>query len=219
MTTVDLHPSAPGYHPPAELLLDHAVGGRTEAEALLIDLHLSMCPDCREAAGVCDSVGGALLDAIEPTRLPPGLLNRTLAAIETESPTRPTERGADNALRIDPDEGPWNTFPGGIAVRQLSVGGGNERFLLMRVPAGRSVLRHRHKGDEWTVVLRGGFSDEMGSYRVGDFVLRHAGDEHRPIAEPAEDCVCLTLIRDGLSYPGLAGLAFRALLRLKGGSL
>mgnify|MGYP001552686851 FL=1 len=217
MIRIGLAAAAPSYHPAPELLLDHAAGGRSEAEALLIDLHLTMCPACRAAACVCDSVGGALLEAIEPTWLPPNLLNRTLAAIDTDAEAPPARSDGHDAVRIDAAAGPWRRFPGGVALRRLSAGHGDERLLLMRIPAGGRVVRHRHVRPEWSLVLRGGYADAMGRYRAGDFVLREAADEHRPVADGGEGCVCLTLVRGPLVYPGLAGLAFRTLARLKGG--
>ena len=204
----------PAHHPPAELLLDHSGGSGTQAEALMIDRHLEMCPECCAGARDCSAIGGALLDAIEPVRLPPDLLNRTLEAIDSGRSVA-QEGAAERAdLAADLDAGPWRRLPGGVRARRLPVGSPSETLVLMRVPPGRSVLSHRHAGEEWTLVLQGGFSDRTGHFAAGDFIARGAEEEHKPIADPGEDCVCLLLSRGEPRYLGLLGKLLRPFLKL-----
>lgn len=201
-----------GHHPPAELLLDHAGGCGSDAEALMIAKHLELCPDCRTGVRECASIGGALLDAIEPARLPPNMLNLTLEAIDRG--TGITEAEPRRRAALDLEAGPWRTLPTGVRVRRLPVGRADERLLLIRVRPGGSIFTHRHVGEEWTLVLQGGFSDRTGHFGPGDFAAMSSEDEHRPVADPGEDCVCLILIRGQPRYSGFLGRIFRLFVRL-----
>jgi putative transcriptional regulator len=58
------------------------------------------------------------------------------------------------------------------------------------------------------VVLRGGFSDADGDYQAGDFVVRTAGEVHRPAAWPHSDCLTLSVLDGPIYFQGwLARLA------------
>jgi len=204
----------PGRHPPAELLLDHVGGAGSDAESLIIATHLEMCPECRAGMRDCAAIGGALLDAIEPVRLPPNLLNRTLEAIESGRGVAESERRMGRPPALATEAGPWRKLPGGVNVRRLPIARAPERLMLMRIRPGGSVFRHRHIGDEWTLVLQGGFSDRSGHFATGDFVLMGPEDEHKPIADSGEDCICLVLLRDRLRYSGLLSRVAAAVLKL-----
>lgn len=209
----DIATGAPSrHHPSAELLLDHAGGSSSDAEALMIAKHLELCPTCRAGVRECASIGGALLDAIEPMRLPPNLLNRTLEAIDLGSGIAEAEPRPRRVL--DLEAGPWRTLSGGVRARRLPVGSADERLLLVRVRPGGSIFTHRHVGEEWTLVLQGGFSDRTGHFGQGDFAVMSDEDEHRPVADAGEDCVCLILIRGQPRYSGLLGGIFRLFVRL-----
>ena len=70
----------PNHHPDDSLLIEYAAGGLSEAKALLVATHLTLCPQCREAVRQGEVVGAALLqtstyqvlagDAREPTDPP-----------------------------------------------------------------------------------------------------------------------------------------------------
>lgn len=73
---------------------------------------------------------------------------------------------------------------------------------LQKIKAGARVPTHTHKGVEYTVILRGGFSDELGVYHVGDFISRDATHYHSPTALQNEDCICLTVLSAPLAFTG-----------------
>jgi putative transcriptional regulator len=202
----------PTHHPPAELLLDYATGASSAAEALLLATHLAVCAECRTAIRACEAIGGSLLDAMTPARLPPSLLNRTLAAIDLSddaiaSDPLPVDVRAPLRAYLDSRKTPLRTrrLPLGFRATRLPFTGTTDRVWLMTAPGGRGPLRHRHVADEWTVVLEGGFSDEDGAYAAGDFAYVEADSQHRLIAEPDEGCTCLVLVRRPPIYLTLAG--------------
>jgi putative transcriptional regulator len=215
MMTALRFPPPPRHHPPAEFLIDYASGAVSPVEALMIETHLALCPDCCLAARYCDAIGGTLLAECAPARLPPNLLNRTLAAIDAGGAEFGGPADSDESaplpalirrhLGAESDVGPWRRLPGGFAARRLPLACRSGRIVLMKARAGGTMLRHRHVGDEWTLVLQGGFSDKNGQYDRGDFIFSPDGDEHRPIAAAKEGCVCMALIRADLQFTGLMG--------------
>src|SRR4051812_30300783 len=76
----------PVHHPPEELLLDYAAGSTDEPTSLTLATHLALCPECRDAVAGFESVGGALLEEIEPAALAPDALDRLLARLDEQVP-------------------------------------------------------------------------------------------------------------------------------------
>lgn len=76
------------------------------------------------------------------------------------------------------------------------------QVVLQKISAGAKVPTHTHRGLEYTVVLSGGFSDEMGVYHRGDFIARDPSHKHTPTALQNEDCICLTVLGAPLKFTG-----------------
>jgi putative transcriptional regulator len=223
----DLPTPTPTHHPPEALLIDYAAGAMSLAEALMIDIHLDACPQCRRAAQTASAIGGALLESIAPAQLARGLLERTLQAIDALEPAPPR---ATPAVTLPPfaDSWPaqlrnrlasqplsrWRRMPAGFRALRVPFADESSRLWIMSAPGGRGPLRHGHIADEWTVVLEGGFTDETGAYAAGDFAYMAAGDEHTMVAEPGEGCVCMLLMREDPRYLTLMGKLLAPLLKL-----
>ncbi len=207
---------APSYHPGEELLIDYASGGSSAAEATMIATHLACCASCRDLVRIADDVGGALLDAIASVRLPPDMLNLTLAAIDAQRP-EPHVAPARPIMLDDylarPD---WKKLPGGFRMRRISRDdrSGAGRIWLFDAPPGMGLLPHRHSGDEWTVILRGVFVDQDMQYGPGDFACMAGGEVHRPMVGGTERCVCLIMVRENPRYTTLFGKLSSPFVRL-----
>ena len=71
--------------------------------------------------------------------------------------------------------------------------------VLVRMDPGCEYPRHRHVGDEEVLVLQGGFRDERGEYRSGEFHRFAAGSIHAPVAlEDELPCVLFAVARGGI---------------------
>jgi putative transcriptional regulator len=195
---------APTYHPDEELLLDYAAGTTSQAETLLLATHLAYCGTCRRAVQAARNVGGMLLNTIEPARLPPNMLNCTLAAIDTADSR--VETVADTIapplatfLTEHMASKQWKNLPSGFRMHRIP-GEGSGRAWLFDAPPGMKLLPHRHKGDEWTVILSGVFLDGGHAYHAGDFARLEDGEEHRPKIGVNSRCVSLIMVRDAPAY-------------------
>lgn len=87
-----------------------------------------------------------------------------------------------------------------------------ESTVLIRMAPGCGYPAHQHVGVEEVLVLRGGYRDEDGDHRAGDYVRYAAGSVHAPVAlgdraAPAgpgnEACLLFASARGGvLNLPG-----------------
>ncbi|GDY02288.1 allophanate hydrolase [Planctomycetota bacterium] len=76
---------------------------------------------------------------------------------------------------------------------------------LIAMDPGHGYPRHRHQGAEEVLVLQGGYRDELGEYRKGQFVRYEHGTVHSPVAlddAGAEVCVLFALSHEGIALFG-----------------
>ncbi len=214
--------SLPSHHPGDTLLIDYAGGGLCEGASLAVATHMAFCPCCRRMVGEMEAVGGALLDDIEPDALSPGCLDALMARIDREEGGRPARARAP----IPAGQGPagprsplpeplrgylgaglngqrWRLLQPGMACVDLKAAPGVTTRLI-RMKGRVAVPRHTHGGMELTVVLEGGFSDELGAFQRGDVAVGDPSINHRPVSDP-EGCLCLTVTINGLRLTGPVG--------------
>lgn len=196
----------PAYHVDDALLFDYATGALCEPMALVVATHLALCEICRGKVAAAEAVGGALLAKIEPAALAPDALERVLARIDAEeaADSPPPAGGAAEwlpgplaaYLGDDPAVLDWQPLAAGVdavALRPTSERAWPPRtqVLLVRLAPGATAPRHTHEGIEATVVLQGGFTDQLGQYERGDAWIVDASVTHAPVALPGETCLCL----------------------------
>ena len=91
-------------------------------------------------------------------------------------------------LHLDQDRLPWRpTKYAGVAWFPLHQSDPDaeepgDATVLIRMEPGSSYPTHRHIGVEEVLVLAGGYRDDLGEYRAGDYVRYPAGSEHLPVA-------------------------------------
>lgn len=206
------------HHPSDELLMDYASGAAGESWGLAIATHLALCPRCRQVVSEMEAVGGGLLDEISPEPMADNALDAVLArldnAVEDIGAPRPSPpTGGSKPVLPQPlrgyvggdvDELSWQRL--GLGAYQLLIPTENEGTTarLLRIPAGRPVPEHSHRGLELTLVLAGAFSDVTGHYGKGDFQEADESVEHQPHAAPGDDCICLAVTEAPLRFKSIA---------------
>lgn len=63
---------------------------------------------------------------------------------------------------------------------------------LLAVDPRTPLPEHGHGGNEYTIVLQGGFADETGTYTQGDVAELDENVTHRPVVGN-EPCLCLVV--------------------------
>ncbi len=201
------------HHLTEPLLLAYSAGQLPEAFSLAIATHVSMCDACRAAIESYDAVGGALLEQSGVAVLSPDALAETLARIETASRARPAPTTPPVSDLPDVPAPLVGYIGGGLdAVRWRPVGMGVKQAVLktsdaatarlLFIPAGAAMPDHGHRGTELTLVLRGAFFDAHDRFGPGDIEVATEADEHTPVADIGEDCICLAVTDAPLRFRG-----------------
>ncbi|MEQ8965761.1 MAG: ChrR family anti-sigma-E factor [Azospirillaceae bacterium] len=112
----------------------------------------------------------------------------------------------------DLESQPWRPVMRGLDELPIAIDG-VATVKLLRIRGGTAMPRHTHSGTEMTLVLEGGFSDERGHFLRGDVAVTDAAVDHRPVADPGEDCYCLTVTDAPLRLTGPIGRLLNPFVR------
>jgi len=74
----------PDHHPLDDVLFDYANGSLPEAEALVVATHSALCPDCRSRVSDYESVGGALLEEVDPEPVSAACFESVMSGLSAE---------------------------------------------------------------------------------------------------------------------------------------
>ena len=207
------------HHPSADLLLSYSAGTASPSQALCVATHLEYCQTCRSAHQRNNSIGGKLIDGLDDSKrdVSPDLKSRVLAMLDQASPETEAkeiavnlESAADSkvprALRRLVPKGfkalNWQLISTTARSCQLFKDENGTSVGLLRLKPGGRIAKHRHTGNEYTVVLSGAFSDEDGVYRAGDFLVCDSDNSHTPVATRDAECICLTVQEAPLQFTG-----------------
>ncbi|HYI04926.1 MAG TPA: ChrR family anti-sigma-E factor [Reyranella sp.] len=209
-------------HPaPEELLLDYAAGALAAGPALAVALHVALDPAARRTVERLGALGGALMEGEGDTPFDEALLQSTLARLDGVSveprpqPYVPRPGFEWAPAPLAPHLGPqlsWRRVFGGFEEMRLKLPG-EHRVSLLRLEPGHGLPMHRHVGDEFTVVLQGGYTDSTGNYGVGDFAVGPGPEEHEPIADPGDPCIALIVVEKPIVLTGPFGRFLNPLVR------
>jgi putative transcriptional regulator len=209
-------------HPaPEELLLDYAAGALAAGPALAVALHVALDPAARRTVERLGVLGGALMEGEGDTAFDEALLQSTLARLDGISveprpqPYVPRPGFEWAPAPLAPHLGPqlsWRRVFGGFEEMRLSLPG-EHRVSLLRLEPGRGLPMHRHVGEEFTVVLQGGYTDSTGNYGVGDFAVGPGPEQHEPIADPGDPCIALIVVEKPIVLTGPFGRFLNPLVR------
>lgn len=208
------------HHPDDMVLLDYAAGSLSLPYALAISVHLCFCSHCRNQLKKLNSIGGVLLENTKPASLEDDAFDQLMAQLESddtkgktaaavkESPSLEAKKDITNPL-LAYLPAPLQNLPWQQQTREISkydltsiINVRGFQVALQKITAGAKVPVHTHKGHELTVILHGGFSDELGVYHAGDFIARDGSHKHSPTALQNEDCICLTILDAPIKFTG-----------------
>lgn len=210
--------------PPEELLLDYAAGTLAEPLSLLVATHVTLSPESRRQLRTFESIGGAMLDSVEPAQMAPDALESVMAKLDADADAavgsglaeRPRAAAAAGSqetvpaplrdyLKRDFDALPWRERGSSVAEFSLLPDYPGYKTRLLRIRAGAKIPQHTHGGGEYTLVLEGSFSDESGRFARGDVAVADPDVTHQPVAGSEGDCICLAVTDAPLKMTGPLG--------------
>jgi putative transcriptional regulator len=208
---------------PEELLLDFAAGALPEGPALAVALHAALSPEARRMVEGLGALGGALLEGEEAAApLGEAALDRTLARLDQvpveavpalDAPRSGFEWAPRALTRHLGPHARWQKAFGGFERLPIRLAHDDHRVELLRLAPGRGLPLHHHAGNEFTVVLQGGYTDGTGSYGVGDFAVGPGEQDHKPVADPGEPCIALIVLEQSIVLGGPWGRWLNPLVR------
>ncbi len=205
----------PAHHPAPELLLDYAAGSLREVQALLVASHLAYCAECRRHVSELEACGGVLLEEAPVEPVSDALLDRVMARLADAPPPAPAPVETPmpgllpgplrRAVGAEPDRLEWVRIVPGIHLSAWSMGAGTASACLLKMAPGGRVPAHKHTDSEMLLILKGGFRDEFGAYKVGDVASYEVDTPHHAVADRDGECLCLLVQDQPLVFTGLLG--------------
>lgn len=194
-------------HPDVSTLLTCAAGSQPEALCAVVASHISVCPACFKTLREMQAVGEVLFDHITPVFLKgpapePALeAQRADAAEAPGAAARASEipRTLRHALGVSLDALQWSAVGRGIEQHVVPLSPSAKGDLrVLRLGRGACIPEHGHRGEELSMVLRGGCRDAGGAYFAGDFMDMDDERRHSLIADEAAGCILIV----GSERPG-----------------
>lgn len=217
------------HHPSSDLMLSYSAGTASASHALCVATHLEFCASCRKIHQRNNAIGGKLIDDFGATKdvsvddsIKLNVLNR-LDSVDLNA--EPNTLAADNnppssipkvLKKLIPDgfsDLSWTMVSATARSCQLFKDDSGVTVGLLKLKPGGRIAKHKHLGDEFTIVLTGSFSDEEGVYKAGDFLHCDTSVSHSPVATKDAECICLTLQEAPLQFTGPLFKLFNPLIR------
>ena len=214
----------------SELYSAYAAGALDPAFALMVETQSVLREDVHLDVVLSETIAGVMLEAEPEAKMGADAMARAFEAIDALEAGGPSARQIStgvnaslNELLALPDplreqaliasgDGGWRQL--GFGIRRLPLEVGSELEVeLYRIQPGARIARHSHGGQEFTLVVSGGFTDETGSYGPGDVSVKGPSDEHQPVGDPGEPCYALAIRDAGLKFSGVFGLIQRVMGR------
>ena len=206
----------PQHHATPELLMDYASGTMPAAPALAIASHLALDPQAAADYSAWTRLGGALLERLEPVAaVDDAEMARMLARLDDDVEAADPVTAKAAAPEIDALPYPlrqvlgaplgrlaWRRVAPGVREFKLPIDGCRHKAVLLSIAPGRAVPRHRHGGQELTLVLAGGYRDGGLAFDRGDLQIADESINHRPVADPVEGCICLVVLDAPIRFTG-----------------
>jgi putative transcriptional regulator len=168
-------------------------------------------------------IGGALMENSEPVSMSEGSFEKLMEEFDCgEDDVVQNEVSNDNdklplPLRnyISDNNSSKNWRRIGIGLSEQTVEFGDEfgSAKLYRIAPGCGVPSHSHDGNEVSLVLAGGFTDEYGSYGPGDISIQETGAIHKPVADADGECIVLAVNEGPIVLTGPVGRLLNMLIK------
>lgn len=212
------------WHPSSDQLIEYSAGSGSTALNILISAHLHFCAKCRAQVSEYQSTAAVVFEEQKPVGVETGSFARLMESIKNsdsiaqiqpikrQTPTR-FPPVVEKLIHHDTESLDWKRPMKNLRVSHLLTDDQGCILGLHHMKSGGRVPHHAHRGDEISVVIEGGFSDELGSYRPGDFI--HLANEHRhsPQVDADGDCWMLTAVVAPIQLTGPLGWLINPFLK------
>lgn len=197
------------------LLAGYSAGALPKALHALVGAHLELSPQSRSYVSALEASLGRTIESDEMA--PVGHRSERLDAIFAldVAPARndgDTPKSLEHFLGKSLDALEFRTILPGVKECRIPTDDGTTA-VLYRIRAGKKMPQHTHEGSEYTLVIRGAFSDVTGRYGRGDVAISDEDLDHTPVAEAGEECLCFAVMDAPLRLTGPIGRYFNRFIQ------
>jgi putative transcriptional regulator len=215
------------FHPDETMLMEFSAGTLATAPSICVSAHLHFCSQCKNQLLRLNQIGSQLLSEAQPMAIDDSTFDAVMEKIDsgdlpavsnarTESANNslgfpyPVSKLVKNSLVSQT----WKRLSGSVDIARFKTGQQEFEVALHKICAGGKTPKHDHQGLEYTVVLKGSFSDENAVYREGDFLVRKPGDVHQPMGAQNGECICLSALSAPIKLTNPLGFLMKPWLRI-----
>lgn len=197
-----------------DIILEYVAGHLSPAKHAIMSCAVELNEDLAESVSLQTAMASVFLDEVRAEPLSQHFMDEAFDKISF----CPSKFPANDMLTVDEnimqtsihtfidkaglDAIQWKPLIPGVAVhdilgnRKMKDG---DRLYLLKAKGGMCIPEHSHRGEEWSLILTGGYQVDGKTYRRGDL---HIEDEttgaHSPEIAEGEDCICLVMIEGPL---------------------
>lgn len=210
------------HHPDQNMLIEFSAGTLETAASICISAHLHFCSGCRAKLLRLDQVGSQIMSQAEPIEVADDAFDSLMEKIDTSGKIEPVKITPNVDLPFSVNKlmstslisKNWKRLSSSVDVARFKTGQEKFEVALHKICAGGKTPKHGHEGVEYTVVLKGSFSDEDAVYREGDFLVRNPGDVHQPMGAQNGECICLSALSAPIKLTNPLGFLMKPWLRI-----
>jgi len=201
-----------------EWLSAYSAGGLSFAKHFVLNCQAAINPKLSPRLETMDTIGGVLLESANGETLSDGFMSRVFDKIENLD-VKPIEEIATSQAQDTPnlyerwmpaplanflnnEHQPlkWKNMGFGVA-RMPLFQQGKEKLYLLKARPGIKMPLHTHHGQEWTLILHGGYHVGNEEYIRGDLHREDESCTHRPLVDDhGEECITLVASEGGVKF-------------------
>ena len=200
-----------------EWLASYCAGGLSAAKRFVLKCQAAINPHLTERLNTLDTVGGVLLESAKGETLSDNFMSRVFAEIETSEQPESRATNSNNSETQNQFDAwtpqplvdflnrankplKWKNMGFGVARIPLLQDGPEKLYLLKSRP-GLKMPLHSHHGQEWALILQGGYHVNDEGYVRGDVHREDESCTHQPIVDDdGEACITLVASEGGLKF-------------------
>lgn len=211
------------WHPSSDQLLEFCAGSGSSAMSIMLSTHLHFCSDCRRRVNEYQSTAAVMFELQPIVEVEQDSFTNLLAKIKSEPvQLKPTVKKApsrfppviEKLMKNGTESLDWQKPMKNLRVSKLLKDESGLILGIHHLKSGGRIPHHTHRGAEISVVMEGGFSDEMGSYGPGDFIHLSKEHVHSPQADADGDCWLLSLVEAPVKLTGPMGWIINPFLKV-----
>lgn len=196
-----------------EWLMSYSAGTLSLPKQMVISCQAALKPELSRDLSMLDCVGGITLESAPAAELSDGFLDRLTDRLDedAEDESQDVARGSatkpdwmpqplSDTLKSAEKDLKWRRVGPQVEYAPIYSTDNDEHLYMLRAPAGVSLPRHSHHGEEWTLILEGGYHVGDQGYVAGDV---HCEDEtctHQPVIDDDGPCIALIAIEGRLRF-------------------